>query len=44
MKWGGYSEKAAERISKLFGGRGIYILLILAAFVMMSGASDKWAP
>jgi len=47
MKWGEYSEKAADRVTnfalKIFGSRGLYILLVLAALVILSGAGDKWA-
>lgn len=46
MKWGEYSENAADRVTnfalKIFGSRGLYILLVLAALVILSGAGDKW--
>jgi hypothetical protein len=46
MKWGEYNEQVAERVagwfSKKIGARVLYILAILSAFVLMSGAHDKW--
>lgn len=46
MKWGEYSDKPAEKVtkffSKIFGAKGLYILLVLAAFVLLSGADSKW--
>ncbi len=46
MKWGKVSDKAVERVErftmKLFGAKGLYILLALAAFILLSGANDKW--
>lgn len=46
MKWGKHSEKATERVEKfaarLFSTKGLYVLLALAAFLLLSGAHDKW--
>ncbi len=46
MKWGEYNEAAAERVAgwlgKTVGVRVLYAIMILSAFVLMSGASDKW--
>jgi len=42
MKWGTSSDKMIKALSKVFGVRGLYILLALAALVLLSGASDKW--
>jgi hypothetical protein len=40
------AERARERLNQVFarvsGSRVLYILMILAAFVMLAGASDKW--
>ncbi len=41
MKWGNYPEKL---ISKLTGPKGLFILLSLAALLILSGAGDKWVP
>ena len=46
MKWGKYSEKATERVEKfvarVLSTKGLYVLLALAAFLLLSNASDKW--
>ncbi len=46
MKWGGYSNKAAnkvtEAVSKVFGVRGLSILLSVVAFALLVGATHKW--
>lgn len=46
MKWGKYSSKVENRVtgllSKVIGTKGLYILLVLAALVLLSGANDKW--
>jgi len=46
MKWGKVSEKAVERVERfalrVFGAKGLYILLVLAALILLSGAHDKW--
>ncbi len=48
MKWGKYSEEATERVEKfvgrLFSAKGLYLLLALATFLLLSGAHDKWGP
>ncbi len=48
LKWGNPTEskQAAERLNSLMtqvmGSRALYLLLVLAAFVMLSGAAEKW--
>ena len=48
LKWGNPTEskQAAERlnraVSQIAGSRALYLLLVLAAFVMLSGSFDKW--
>lgn len=46
MKWGKHSEKATERVEKavarFLSTKGLYVLLALAAFLLLSGAADKW--
>ena len=42
MKWGDYSERVTKALNKVLGVRGFYILLALAALVLLSGASEKW--
>ena len=46
MKWGKVSDKAVERVErfalKIFGAKGLYVLLALAALILLSGAGDKW--
>ena len=46
MKWGNHSEKAVERVERvvanLFSTKGLYLLLALATFLLLSGASEKW--
>ena len=46
MKWGKHSEKATERLEKfvvrLLSTKGLYVLLALAAFLLLSSASEKW--
>ena len=48
LKWGTpmESKQAAERLNKavsqITGSRALYLLLVLAAFVLLSGALDKW--
>lgn len=40
------AEQAQERLNKAFSristSRVLYVLMILAAFVLLSGAGDKW--
>jgi predicted membrane protein len=47
MKWGGYSQKAGEKLTKKLtekiGTKGIYVLITLASLALLIGASDKWA-
>jgi len=46
MKWGIHSQKIQGKIgrlvSKVAGARGFYVLLALAALVLLSGANEKW--
>ncbi|MBS3814611.1 hypothetical protein KGY63_04445 [Candidatus Bipolaricaulota bacterium] len=46
MKWGGTSNKAGEKVTKMvgkaFGVRGLSILVAIAAFALLIGASHKW--
>lgn len=46
MKWGGYSNKAAEKLTetvgKIFGVKGLSILLSIGVFALLSGAIHKW--
>ena len=46
MKWGNYSEKATERVerfaARVFSTKGLYVLLALATFLLLSSASQKW--
>lgn len=46
MKWGGNSNKAGEKmtelVGKVFGVRGLSILLSIVAFSLLVGASQKW--
>ncbi len=46
MKWGEYNEQVAERVAgwvkEKVGARVLYILAIIGAFVLMSGAGSKW--
>lgn len=42
MKWGISSNRMIKATNKVLGIRGLYILLALAALVLLSGASDKW--
>ena len=46
MKFGGYNEKAAERVNqfvaKLVGYRSLFVLLALASLVLAAGADNKF--
>jgi hypothetical protein len=42
MKWEGYTTKGAEKMSKLFGAKGLYYLLALAALGLLLGSNVKW--
>ena len=46
MKWGNPTNKVAKYINaglaKVIGNKGLYILLALAALVLLVGANDKW--
>lgn len=46
MKWGDetdrVSEKATAALLKVFGPAGLYILLLITTFVLLSGATDKF--
>lgn len=49
LKWGTLEEsnQAAERlnglVTRVMGSKTLYLLIVLAAFVLVSGALDKWA-
>lgn len=47
MKWEGYNDKAAERvtnaITKVFGSRSLYTIVTLASLAMVLVASVKWS-
>lgn len=46
MKWEGYTNKAAERvtdkITKKFGPRFLYTLVTIASIAMVLVANNKW--
>ncbi|MBS3791449.1 hypothetical protein KGY77_02210 [Candidatus Bipolaricaulota bacterium] len=46
MKWGEHSNKAAEKVTetlgKVFGVRGLSVLLTVGVFALLSGAIHKW--
>lgn len=48
VKWGiiAESNQAAERvngfIARIVGSRALYALIVLASFVLLTGAGDKW--
>lgn len=46
MKWGDYTNRvenqATKLLSKVIGVKGLYILLALAALILLSGANEKW--
>lgn len=46
MKWGENSNKAGEKITelvgKVFGARGLSILLSITTFALLIGAIHKW--
>jgi len=48
LKWGTLEEsnRAAERLNKLVarvvGSKALYLLIVLAAFVLLTGAANKW--
>jgi len=48
LKWGTPAEstQAAERLNKLaariVSSKALYLLAVLAAFALLSGAADKW--
>ena len=46
MKWHGYNEKAAERVSKVYfkvvNSRSIFVLGALTALIIVAAASAKW--
>ncbi|TVQ22766.1 MAG: hypothetical protein EA383_15120 [Spirochaetaceae bacterium] len=46
MKWEGYNDKAAERvtnsITKVFGPRILYTLVTIATIAMVLVANNKW--
>ncbi len=49
LKWGTPQEaqRAAERlngiVAKVMGSKALYMLVVLAAFLLLSGANEKWA-
>ncbi|MBI1742244.1 hypothetical protein HYR54_04160 [Candidatus Acetothermia bacterium] len=47
MKWGDetdrVSEKATVALMKIVGSTGLYILLLITTFVLLSGADSKWS-
>ncbi len=48
LKWGTLAEsnEAAERlnglVTKIVGSKTLYVLLVLASFMLLSGAFEKW--
>lgn len=47
MKWATYSNKAelqiARPLARVVGAKEGYTLLVLAALVLLTGASEKWS-
>ncbi|MCK4570565.1 hypothetical protein KAT84_01315 [Candidatus Bipolaricaulota bacterium] len=48
MKWGGYNRKGEERmkraVGKLFGGKTMYYLLVIATLGLLLAENIKWRP
>ena len=48
MKWGGYNRKGEERmkkvVGKLFGGKTMYYLLMIAMLGLLLAENIKWRP
>jgi hypothetical protein len=48
LKWGTLEEsnRAAERlnglVTQVMGSKTLYLLIVLAAFVLLTGAGSKW--
>ncbi|MDD5220557.1 MAG: hypothetical protein PHV11_08330 [Candidatus Bipolaricaulis sp.] len=42
MKWCGYTDKGAEKMARLLGGKTAYYLLAIASLGLLLGASVKW--
>lgn len=48
LKWGtpAESNQAAERlnglVAQIVGSRALYVLIVLASFILLSGAAEKW--
>ena len=44
MKWGGYNRKGEERMKKLFSGKAMYYLLMIATLGLLLAEMIKWRP
>ena len=48
MKWGGYNRKGEEKMGKvfkkLFGMRGTFYLMTIAALALLLAENIKWSP
>jgi hypothetical protein len=42
MKWGGYNEKGATTMKRLFSAKGFTYLLTIATLGLLLGANAKW--
>lgn len=46
MKWGGITEKISKKITERLSSRGLYILISVASFILLlgatTGATSKW--
>jgi hypothetical protein len=44
MKWGGYNREGEKRMKKLFSGRAMYYLLMIATLALVLAENIKWRP
>ena len=46
MRWGDETDRVNEKVTtiigKLFRSSGLFMVIILATYILLSGANDKW--
>ncbi len=44
MKWSGYNRNGEKRMKKVWGGKGLYVLMTIAMLGLLLVESFKWHP
>ncbi len=44
MKWGGFTRNGEAKLRRVFGGKGLYVLMTIAMLGLLLVESFKWHP